>query len=87
MSVAPDRNWIAIGSSQGFISLFDIRYNVCCKLYQHSHGSAINRLACGKSLSTSSLNGGVSIGNGSAMPSTEGAYLFVASGPNEAAVW
>lgn len=93
MTIAPDRNWIAVGSSKGYISLFDIRYNACSKLYRHSSESAIHRLACCKSLSGGGTSGGgvygggVNIGNGSAMPNTEGAYLFVASGNNEAAVW
>lgn len=91
MTIAPDRNWIAVGSSKGYISLFDIRFNACSKLYRHSSESAIHRLACCKNLGGGGAGGvyggGVNIGNGSAMPNTEGAYLFVASGNNEAAVW
>jgi hypothetical protein len=59
MTIAPDRNWIAVGSSKGYISLFDVRFNTCSKLYHHSNGSAIHRLACCKSLSGGNNSGGV----------------------------
>lgn len=81
MVCSPDRNWICVGTSQGYISLWDIRYNSMCKLWRHSSGSAIHRLACAKSSpNIQSTREGV-------LASSEGAYMFVAAGNNEAAVW
>ena len=82
MTISPDRNWICMGTSKGFVSLFDIRYNVPSKLWRHSSHSAIHRLACCKAPKAAS-NAGASAG----MPQSEGAFLFVAAGNNEAAVW
>lgn len=98
MTIAPDRNWIATGSSKGFISLFDIRYHVPCKIWRHSSYSTIHRIASCKSplrsLSSNSPlsnnnSGGVSTSNvdGYGTPQSDGAFLFVAAGDNEAAVW
>jgi phosphoinositide-3-kinase, regulatory subunit 4 len=75
MVCSPDRNWMCVGTSRGFIGLWDIRYNVMCKLWRHSANRPISRLACAKASPTMGLG------------SSEGAYLFVASGKNEAAVW
>jgi phosphoinositide-3-kinase, regulatory subunit 4 len=82
MTVSPDRNWVCLGTSKGFISLFDIRYNVPSKLWRHSSYSSIHRLACckaPKSAGTMTASAGV--------PQAEGAFLFVAAGQNEAGVW
>jgi phosphoinositide-3-kinase, regulatory subunit 4 len=70
---SPDRNWICVGTSRGYVGLWDIRYNVMCKLWRHSTAGMIHRLACTKS--SASLGG------------SEGAYLFIAAGRNEAAFW
>lgn len=84
MTISPDRNWISVGTSKGFIAMWDIRYDVMCNLWQHSSASAIHRLACCRSLSASAANPAyASVGIGH----TEGAYLFVATGQNETAVW
>ena len=106
MTIAPDRNWICAGTSEGYVSLWDIRYNVACKLWRHSSNGPIHRLACCKSIPKANLSHIASSTaqlsssqqqqmQGSApqqiyreiMPYTEGAYLFVAAGQNEAAVW
>jgi phosphoinositide-3-kinase regulatory subunit 4 len=80
MTLSPDRHWTCLGTSRGYISLWDIRYNTMSSLWRHSSHRAIQRLACCKSLppGTSGVSG---------MPYTEGAYLFAAAGENEAAVW
>ncbi|KAJ1426931.1 hypothetical protein B484DRAFT_450462 [Ochromonadaceae sp. CCMP2298] len=84
MTLSPDRNWMCLGTSEGFVSLFDIRYNVPCKLWRHSSASTIHRLACCKT-PRGALGLGVA---GSTIPvQSEGAFLFVAAGQNEAAVW
>ncbi len=61
MTIAPDRNWIAVGSSRGYVSLFDIRYNACSRLWRHSGEGPIHRLACCKSLAGGG-GGGINIG-------------------------
>jgi WD40 repeat protein len=81
MVCSPDRNWVCVGTSQGYIGLWDIRYNVMCKLWRHSSASAVHRLACAKSSpNIQSTREGV-------LASSEGAYMFAAAGNNEAAVW
>lgn len=79
MTVAPDRNWICMGSSKGFLSLFDIRYHIPCKLWRHSSCATINRIASCKTNQTAVSS--------HAVPHSDGAFLFVAAGQNEAAVW
>lgn len=83
MTIAPDRNWICAGTSKGFITLFDIRYNVVSQVWQHSAITPIHRLACCKAVRYNYSNGQTIPG----LPPTEGAYLFVATANNEAAVW
>ena len=78
LAVSPDRNWIVAGTTKGYIGLWDIRFNIMCKLWRHSAGSAIQRLARCKSIPRSHRH---------VMQPTEGAYLFVASGSNETTVW
>lgn len=60
MTTSPDRNWVCLGTSKGFISLFDIRYQMPCKLWRHSAHSAIHRLACCKAPRV--VAGGSSVG-------------------------
>lgn len=83
MTLSPERQWIALGSSRGYLALWDIRYGMCNALWQHcSHAgqassaapAAIHRLATCKSLSTT-------------LPATDGVYMFVASNNNEASIW
>ena len=81
MTLAPDKNWMCVGTSKGCVALWDIRYNVMCKLWQHSSASTINRLASCKTIS-SSLGSRANAGD-----YPEGAYLFLAAGRGEAAVW
>lgn len=83
ITTSPDRNWLCVGTSEGYISLWDIRYNVMCKLWRHSSKSPVHRLATVKSIP----NARNSSNRDAIMPYTEGAYLFVAAGRNEAAVW
>jgi phosphoinositide-3-kinase regulatory subunit 4 len=84
MTVSPDRNWVCLGTSKGFVSLFDIRYNVPSKLWRHSSHSAIHRLACCKAPRMAVGTAGANV---AVPPQSEGAFLFVAAGNNEAAVW
>ena len=86
MAFASDRSWICVGTSKGFIILYDLRYDIMCKLWRHSSGSTIWRLACSKSLSASNRNIYAPTGS-PALADTEGAYLFVSAGKDETAVW
>lgn len=73
MTLAPDRTWVCIGTSLGYICLWDLRIHIMSKLWRHSLGNVpIHRLACSKN---SNPNRNI------------GAYLFVAAGISEAAVW
>ena len=83
MTSSPDRNWMCVGTSKGYIGLWDVRYNVMCKLWKHSAGLPVQRLAAAKGHTGRSQTNGKQ----DALPSAEGGYLFVASGLNEAAVW
>jgi phosphoinositide-3-kinase regulatory subunit 4 len=97
MTIAPDRNWVCVGTSRGYIGLWDIRYGMMAKLWRHSARSTVHRIACCKALprgllghnamSSVSPAGGPGGVKDFVMQSTEGAYLFVAAGINEAAVW
>lgn len=95
MTVAPDRNWVCVGTSRGYVSLWDIRYNLMAKLWRHSSHSNIYRLASCKAMPRSLQQsaamqspGGNPPGNRDfALQGTEGAYLFIAAGVNEAAVF
>lgn len=84
MTISPDRNWVCMGTSKGFISLFDIRFNVPSKLWRHSAHAPIHRLACCKAPKIGTNVPGAA---GAGSPQSEGAFLFVAAGNNEAAVW
>ncbi|CAM9452987.1 unnamed protein product, partial [Ectocarpus fasciculatus] len=79
MTLAPDKNWMCVGTSKGCVALWDIRYNVMNKLWQHSSASNIHRLASCKTIA-----GG---GKSASRDYPEGAYLFLAAGKAEAAVW
>jgi len=45
MALGSDRNWMVHGTSKGYIALWDIRFQRMVKLWQHSGGQPINRLA------------------------------------------
>ena len=79
MTLGSDRNWICVGTSRGYLCLWDIRYGVLSKLWRHSSHGPVHRLACCKALQKQTGR--------EAMPATEGAYLFIAAGHCEAAVW
>ena len=80
MSIGPDKNWICLGTSRGYLSLWDVRYNLVSQVWKHSSNSPIHRLASCKAIRSNNQNF-------SGIPSTEGAYLFVAAGENETAVF
>jgi phosphoinositide-3-kinase regulatory subunit 4 len=86
MTVAPDRSWVIVGTSRGYIGLWDLRYNVLCKLWQHSSMGPINRLACCKSLqqATNAMHYPTS---SPSLSDTEGSYLFVAAGNGETSIF
>eukprot|EP01041_Mallomonas_annulata_P005779 gene5779-11677_t len=78
--LSAERLWVAIGTSLGFIAIWDIRFQVICKLWQHSSRQPIHRLICLSSSSSSSKGPP----NGFDIPGT---YFVVAAGSSEAAVW
>lgn len=86
MTLAPDRSWTIVGTSRGFLLLWDLRYNVLCKLWRHSSRGPIRRLACCKSL-RQAVNSTQFPTSSPALADTEGSYLFVAAGDNELAIF
>lgn len=91
MAVAPDRTWLAVGTQKGFVSIFDIRYNITNKLFQHSSQKPIYRMAACKSRPPHSYDeaaaGDELSSTKSAVGATSGACLFVAAGHNETALF
>lgn len=84
LSLSPDRNWICVGTSEGYLALWDIRFNSLAKLWRHSSCATIHRIACARGSRGGSA---VPLPKGNTLYGTNGAYLFVAAGNNEAAVW
>jgi phosphoinositide-3-kinase regulatory subunit 4 len=76
LALGSDRNWLVSGSSRGFVALWDIRYQQPVKVWRHSCGSAISRLATSYILTQQ--QGLSSEGSISARP-----FIFVAAGSNE----
>jgi WD40 repeat protein len=110
LTVAPDRHWLAVGTSKSALLLYDIRYQTVTSAWRHSAETPIYRLACCKPpknlLATAASLGMNNMSNNnnnnsnnnnnnnsssaiSTMPlsPSEGAYLFVAAGCNEAAIF
>jgi hypothetical protein len=50
LTFAPDRCWLAVDTSRGFVVLFDLRFNVMCRMWGHSSGEPVHRLASCKGL-------------------------------------
>ena len=81
MALGSDRNWVVSGSSKGIIALWDLRFQQNVKLWKHSRGAPINRLA------TSIMPPPQSWGGRNAVMSEARPFLFAASGPNECAIF
>lgn len=81
MAVGNDRNWIVVGTNKGFISLWDLRFHQVMKLWKHSRSAPINRLATSFVPPPQSW-----VGKRSASADSK-PYIFVASGPNECAMF
>ncbi len=89
-AVSPERAWLSVGTSRGYVSLWDIRYNIMSNLWRHSSNGPIHRLATCKPLArvTAQMQQAAYQNKSEYLiGSAEGAYLFVAAGANEAAVW
>mmetsp|Transcript_49388 Transcript_49388/g.55940 ORF Transcript_49388/g.55940 Transcript_49388/m.55940 type:complete len:1792 (+) Transcript_49388:143-5518(+) len=81
MAIGSDRNWVVVGTSRGFISLWDLRFQQIMKLWHHSRSSPINRLA------TSFVPPPQSWVNKGTTNIESRPYIFVASGHNECAMF
>eukprot|EP00934_Nitzschia_sp_Nitz4_P004407 Nitzschia sp. Nitz4//scaffold69_size99277//78687//83589//NITZ4_004646-RA/size99277-augustus-gene-0.6-mRNA-1//1//CDS//3329556754//4397//frame0 len=82
MAVGSDRNWVVTGTSKGFISLWDLRFQQILKLWHHSRSAPVNRLATSFVPPPQSWNS--TRGN---VDSLARPFLFAASGPNECAMF
>jgi len=85
MTIAPDRHWLCIGTSKGYLCVWDIRYNILCKIWRHSSLGPIYKIACCKT----ALKGGSNIFglNINSNNNNDGVFLSVAAGNNEAGIW
>ena len=73
-ALSPDRNWLCVGTSRGYLVMWDIRFQVMCKLWRHSvEDGPIRRLSCCKEFGSN--DGGLD------------SFLFVAAGDSEVALW
>lgn len=81
MAMGSDRNWVVTGTSKGFISLWDLRFQQILKLWHHSRSAPVNRLATSFVPPPQSW-----IGRGGANNEAR-PFLFAACGPNECAMF
>mmetsp|Transcript_7893 Transcript_7893/g.15588 ORF Transcript_7893/g.15588 Transcript_7893/m.15588 type:complete len:695 (+) Transcript_7893:208-2292(+) len=81
MAIGSDRNWVVVGTNRGFISLWDLRFQQIMKLWHHSRSTPINRLATSFVPPPQSW-----VGKRSTSVDSK-PYIFVASGPNECAMF
>lgn len=77
IAMGNDRNWLVMGTSQGFISLWDLRFQQMLKLWHHSRESPVNRLATSFVPPPQSW-----FGRGGANSESR-PFVFAACGPNE----
>lgn len=80
MALGSDRHWIVTGTRQGYLALWDIRYQQCVKLWRHSRETSIARLATSMVSPPRTWGAQGSLAN--ARP-----YVFVAAGNNECAMF
>jgi len=76
MSLGTDRNWLVTGTNRGYIMIWDLRFQLLSKVWQHNSYGPIYRLATCARLPFESIH--------SAKPLPR---VFVAAGNNEAAAW
>lgn len=81
MAMGSDRNWLVTGTSKGFITLWDLRFQQILKLWHHSRNGPVNRLATSFVPPPQSWIGRGNVSN-DARP-----FLFAACGPNECAMF
>ncbi len=81
MAMGSDRNWLVTGTSRGFISLWDLRFQQVLKFWHHSRSAPVNRLATSFVPPPQSWAGRGGA-NSDARP-----FLFAACGPNECAMF
>jgi phosphoinositide-3-kinase, regulatory subunit 4 len=75
-----DRHWIVSGTSRGYVTLWDVRFQLPVKLWQHPSGSPISRLAT--SVVAPPQRWGTKLSENRSRP-----FVFVASGRNECAMF
>ena len=80
MAVGSDRNWMVTGTSRGFLSLWDLRYQTMVKLWQNHSAAPIQRLATCYTIFPSSSD------HHDHSPSPR-PYIFMGCGLNEASVY
>ena len=80
MAVGTDRNWLVAGTNQGYIALWDIRYQMLVKLWRHSSRDSISRLATSHTILPQDKIDEFNI-------ESRKPYIFVGCGRNEASIF
>ena len=68
---------MVLGTSRGYISLWDLRFQIILRLWKHSSGMPIHKVQPVPLGYAESMDG----------PTSSLPYCFVATGKNETAVW
>mmetsp|Transcript_187 Transcript_187/g.262 ORF Transcript_187/g.262 Transcript_187/m.262 type:complete len:577 (-) Transcript_187:59-1789(-) len=82
MATGTDKNWIIAGTNRGYIALWDIRFQMMVKLWQHSSGAPVSRLATCYTTLPQDKNGDNNYSGDERKP-----FMFVGCGKNEASVF
>lgn len=79
MAMGTDRQWIAVGTSKGYIGIWDIRFQTPLSLWRVNHRSPVTRLATSYTENPSVW--------GTQIRSHPRPYIFVSSAQNECAMY
>eukprot|EP00903_Cladosiphon_okamuranus_P008555 g8210.t1 len=73
IALGTEKTWLVVGTSRGFVMLWDLRFQILARLWRHSSGGAIHKLATCSRLPPPDA--------------AQGPHVIVAAGRNEAAIW
>ncbi|CAM9232680.1 unnamed protein product [Pylaiella littoralis] len=73
IALGTEKTWLVVGTSRGFVMLWDLRFQILARLWRHSSGGAIHKLATCSRLPPPDA--------------APGPHVIVAAGRNEAAIW
>ncbi|CAM9207134.1 unnamed protein product, partial [Choristocarpus tenellus] len=73
VSLGTEKSWLVVGTSRGFVMLWDIRFQVMVRLWRHSSRGPVHKLATCSRLPP--------------QDNSLGPHVIVAAGQNQAAIW